>query len=66
MYSGRLISFLKMLADLALEYRVSAFVYSSALRLGPTYDDHEKLSYRAKVLIERHVKSLGKNGLPWM
>jgi hypothetical protein len=55
-----------MLADLALEYRVSAFVYSSALRLGPTYDDHEKLSGRAKVLVERHVKSLGENGLPWV
>jgi len=55
-----------MLADLALEYRVSAFVYSSSLRLGPTYDDHEKLSRRAKVLVERHVKSLGENGLPWV
>ncbi|KAL1886825.1 hypothetical protein Plec18167_000760 [Paecilomyces lecythidis] len=55
----------KILADLALEYNVSAYIYSSALRTGPRYDDQEQLSGRAKVNIERHVQSLGEKGLPW-
>ncbi|KAJ9306551.1 hypothetical protein DTO217A2_3903 [Paecilomyces variotii] len=55
----------KILADLALEYNVSAYIYSSALRAGPKYDDQERLSGRAKANIERHVQALGENGLPW-
>ncbi|KAH8429356.1 uncharacterized protein LDX57_007022 [Aspergillus melleus] len=53
----------KLLADIALEYGVSAFVHSSALRSGPKYDDELKLSGKAKVSIERHVKEIG---LPWV
>ncbi|GAD91593.1 hypothetical protein PVAR5_0166 [Paecilomyces variotii No. 5] len=55
----------KMLADLALEYNVSAYIYSSSLRTGPGYDDQEQLSGRAKVNIERYVQELGERGLPW-
>ncbi|KAH7916375.1 NAD(P)-binding protein [Hygrophoropsis aurantiaca] len=55
----------KALADLALEYGVSVYIYSSAERAGEVNDDHEKLSGRAKVMIERHVKGLGEKGLPW-
>ncbi|KAK1147186.1 hypothetical protein N8T08_001925 [Aspergillus melleus] len=53
----------KLLADVALEYGVSAFVYASALRSGPKYDDELKLSGKAKVSVERHVKEIG---LPWV
>lgn len=55
----------KILADLALEYNVSAYIYSSSLRAGPKYDDQERLSGRAKANIERHVQALGEKGLPW-
>ncbi|KAI9039311.1 NAD(P)-binding protein [Aspergillus affinis] len=53
----------KLLADVALEYGVSAFVYSSALRSGPKYDDELKLSGKVKVSVERHVKQIE---LPWV
>ncbi|KAJ5645024.1 NAD(P)-binding protein [Penicillium longicatenatum] len=56
----------KMLADIALEYSVSAFIYSSALRSGHRYDDQQRLSSWAKVLVERHIKALGSRGLPWV
>ncbi|PLB51298.1 NAD(P)-binding protein [Aspergillus steynii IBT 23096] len=52
----------KLLADVALEYGVSAFIYSSALRSGPKYDDQLERSGKAKVNVERHVKEIG---LPW-
>jgi len=55
----------KMLADVALEYGVSMFVFSSAERAGEYYDDHTELDTRAKVMIERHIKALGQKGLPW-
>ncbi|KAJ7671205.1 hypothetical protein B0H17DRAFT_195578 [Mycena rosella] len=55
----------KTVADMALEYGVSAFVYSSAERGGEYYDDHIQLDGRAKVMIERHVRGLGDKGLPW-
>jgi len=53
------------MADLALEYEVSVYIYSSAERSGEKHDETEKLSGRAKVLVERHVQSLGERGLPW-
>jgi hypothetical protein len=56
---------LQLLADLALEYSVQAFVYSSVERGGEKDDDKAVLDRLAKVRIERHVKSLGKKGLPW-
>ncbi|KAF9225404.1 NAD(P)-binding protein [Gyrodon lividus] len=55
----------KMMADLALEYGVSTFVYSSAERGGDKNDENEKLSGQAKVSIERHIKSLSNKGLSW-
>ncbi|KIJ22130.1 hypothetical protein PAXINDRAFT_165397 [Paxillus involutus ATCC 200175] len=55
----------KMMADLALEYGVSTFIYSSAERAGDKNDENEKLSGRAKVSIERHIKSLSDKGLSW-
>ncbi|CCM00285.1 uncharacterized protein FIBRA_02315 [Fibroporia radiculosa] len=55
----------KLMADLALEYGVSVYIYSSAERAGPAHDDEEVRSGRAKMLIERHVKSLGEKGLSW-
>jgi hypothetical protein len=54
-----------MMADLALEYGVSTFIYSSAERAGDKNDENEKLSGRAKVSIERHIKSLSDKGLSW-
>lgn len=53
-------------ADIALEYGVSAFVFSSAERGGEYYDDQTSLDTRAKVNIERHIRALGEKGLPWM
>ncbi|KAF7297446.1 NmrA domain-containing protein [Mycena indigotica] len=55
----------KNLADVALEFNVSTFIYSSAERAGEYYDDNMKLDGIAKVNIERHVKELGKKGLRW-
>jgi hypothetical protein len=55
----------KMLADLALEYGVSAFVYSSAARFGPKYEDQLNPSQTAKRNIEQYCISLGAKGLPW-
>lgn len=53
------------IADLALEYGVSSFVFSSAERGGESYDDLVVLDRLAKVRIERHVRELGIKGLPW-
>ncbi|EGO00085.1 hypothetical protein SERLA73DRAFT_88941 [Serpula lacrymans var. lacrymans S7.3] len=55
----------KMLADIALEYGVSAYIYSSARRAGPKYENDLKLSGLAKARIEQHCMSLGEKGLPW-
>lgn|ERR1700735_4270761 len=53
------------MADLALEFKVSVFVYSSFERRGDQFDDEQVLSGKAKVNIERHVRQLGEKGLPW-
>lgn len=53
------------MADLALEYGVSVYIYSTGERGGQQSDEMEKLSGRAKVLAERHVQALGERGLPW-
>ncbi|KAJ7213121.1 hypothetical protein GGX14DRAFT_361153 [Mycena pura] len=56
----------KALADVALEYGVSSFVYSSSERAGENYDDTAlDESHRAKAAVERHIKELGTKGLPW-
>lgn len=54
-----------LVADLALEYGVSAFIFSSVERGGESYDDKLTLDRAAKVKIERHVRSLGEQGLGW-
>lgn len=54
-----------MLADLAFEYKVQSFIYSSAVRAGPKYENELKLSGLAKRNIERHCMALGEKGLPW-
>ncbi|KAG1719555.1 NAD(P)-binding protein [Suillus paluster] len=54
----------KSMADLALEYGVSVYIYSTAERGGEQIDE-KQLSGRAKVLAERHVQALGEKGLPW-
>jgi hypothetical protein len=54
-----------MLADLALEYNMKAFVYSSACRADPEYENEAKLSGKAKRNVELHCKTLGEKGLPW-
>ncbi|KAF8511254.1 NAD(P)-binding protein [Hysterangium stoloniferum] len=55
----------KMLADLAAEFGVSHYIYSSAERSGESNDDNEMLSGLAKVRIERHLKAFGEKGLKW-
>lgn len=54
-----------MLADLALRYGVECFLYSSATRAGPKYEDLCERSQMAKSRIERHCRDLGDQGLPW-
>jgi nucleoside-diphosphate-sugar epimerase len=57
----------KMLADIAFEYGVEAYVYSSAMRAGPKYEDQLdwKPSGKAKRDIEEHCRVLGERGLKW-
>ena len=55
----------QLIADLALEYGVSTFIFSSVERGGESYDDQLTLDRAAKVKIERHVRSLGERGLRW-
>jgi hypothetical protein len=55
----------QLMADLALEYGVLVYIYSTSERAGDKNDEIQKLSGRAKVLAERHVQSLGESGLPW-
>lgn len=54
-----------MLADMALKYGVSAYIYSSSARAGPKYEGELKLSPLAKSHVEQYCKSLGERGLPW-
>jgi len=54
-----------MLADLALEFDVKCFVYSSAMRSGPKYEDEMTLSGKAKGNVERYCGVLGERGLGW-
>lgn len=56
---------LKLLADLALNYRVKAFIYSSSFRAGEKYEAELVLSGKAKANIERHCMELGQRGLSW-
>ncbi|KAF5376279.1 hypothetical protein D9615_008517 [Tricholomella constricta] len=55
----------KTVADLALEFGVSSFIFSSTERGGESYDENLVLDRLAKVRIERHIKELGSKGLPW-
>jgi len=55
----------KNLADISLKYGVQTFVYSSAMRMGPKYEDTLELSHKAKRNIENHCIDLGKKGLNW-
>lgn len=57
---------MQLLADLALEFKVEVFVYSSAIQVGPSEDDHLDNSHRAKPKIEDYCKDLGSKGLNWM
>lgn len=56
---------IQTVADLALEFGVSVFIYSSIERRGDQFDDEQTLSGLAKVNIERYVRQLGTKGLPW-
>ena len=58
----------KLLADMALEYGVEAYVYSSAMRAGPKWEEKLDLkpSGKAKRNIEGHCRVLGERGLKWM
>jgi hypothetical protein len=53
------------LADLALEYGVSTFIFSSVERGGEKDDDQLVLDRLAKVRIERYIRELGSKGLSW-
>ncbi|PGH13720.1 hypothetical protein AJ80_06225 [Polytolypa hystricis UAMH7299] len=55
----------KMLADLALKYKASAFIYSSALLAGRRDKNELMASYSAKTHIEKHIRLLGEKELPW-
>lgn len=56
----------KLLADLALEFRVQAFVYSSTIQPGPTSEPDRDHSHRAKWDIEVYCQGLGAKGLNWI
>jgi len=55
-----------MLADLALEFNVQAFVYSSTLQVGAEEDDVQDHSHKAKLNIEHYCESLGRRGLNYV
>ncbi|KAK5655860.1 hypothetical protein OQA88_5399 [Cercophora sp. LCS_1] len=55
-----------MLANLALEFDVKAFVYSSALQPEPRPDQTPEHSRISKKKIENHCKSLTEKGLNWI
>ncbi|KAK3334180.1 hypothetical protein B0T19DRAFT_440872 [Cercophora scortea] len=56
----------KMLADLALEFHVEAFVYSSAIPVGPRPDDSHDYSHQTKRELEKYCQELGERGLNWI
>lgn len=58
----------KMWADVALDYKVKVFVYSSAMRAGPNHEENLefKPSKKARRNIEKHCRALGERGLRWM
>jgi hypothetical protein len=51
-----------MLADLALEFKVEAFLYSTRIPGGSTPD----VSHKSKLDNEEYCRQLGKEGLNWM
>ncbi|CZR52811.1 uncharacterized protein PAC_02688 [Phialocephala subalpina] len=55
----------KLLADIAFQYRVQSFIYSSSFRAGELYEEELMLSGKAKANIESHCMELGRRGLPW-
>ncbi|UKZ75111.1 hypothetical protein TrVFT333_002783 [Trichoderma virens FT-333] len=55
----------KMLADLALEFKLDALVYSSTIPPGPDLDDAFDASHRSKREIELYCNKLGETGLNW-
>ncbi|KIK51682.1 hypothetical protein GYMLUDRAFT_181148 [Collybiopsis luxurians FD-317 M1] len=58
----------KTMANLALEYGVSTFVFSSVERGGQKDDDKPEILMQdryAKVKIEQHINQLGEKGLSW-
>ncbi|KIK52967.1 hypothetical protein GYMLUDRAFT_49636 [Collybiopsis luxurians FD-317 M1] len=58
----------KTIANLALEYGVSTFIFSSVERGGQKDDDKPEILMQdryAKVKIEQYIKQLGEKGLPW-
>jgi len=55
-----------MLANLALEFKVGAFVYSTTLQPAPRDEDINEYSRTAKRAIELHCKGLTGEGLNWM
>ena len=57
--------FSQLLADLALEFGTSCFVFSSYERAGESYDDKVESSHRSKINIEHHIRELGSKGLSW-
>jgi hypothetical protein len=56
---------MQSLADIALRFGVSTFVYSSAITAGPKHYGELKFTHLAKHRIEEHCKLLGGSGLPW-
>jgi hypothetical protein len=59
------IGWVQMLANLALEFGVEAFVYSSALQPAADKAETPEYSRLCKQAIEKHCKSLTEKGLKW-
>jgi hypothetical protein len=55
----------QLLADLALEFGVAHFVFSSIERGGESFDANLMLDRAAKARIERHIQGLTQRGLKW-
>ncbi|KAG6815702.1 hypothetical protein H0H87_012086 [Tephrocybe sp. NHM501043] len=55
----------KTLVDLAVEFSVSFFLFSSYERGGESFDDSLTLDRLAKVRIERHIRRLSTESLNW-
>jgi len=55
-----------MLADLALELKVEAFVYSSTLQPAADASHTPEYSRLSKQAIEKHCRSLTEKGLNWV